>query len=227
MEGRREDKQAIKEKKAGLRALNEVLNSATHGLGALLSVAGLVVLLVYTLRTDPDPWKLFSFSIYGVSMVLLFTASALYHGFREKRVKDILQKVDHAAIYILIAGTYTPFTLISLPQAWGWSLFAIIWGLALAGILFQVFFYREKYRILSALLYLAMSWLIIFAIKPLVSSVPVGGLYWLLAGGIFYSSGVWFYIRKTNPLNHVVWHLFVLAGALSHFLAVFIYLLPL
>ncbi len=218
--------QPAKENQRGQGAFDEVLNSATHGLGAVLSVFGLIVLLVVAYHTDPDPWKMVSFSVYGISLVLLFTASALYHGIREKRIKALLQKLDHSAIYILIAGTYTPFTLVALPGGWGWTFFGIIWGLALAGILFQVFFYKERYRILSTLLYVAMSCLIIFAIEPLISSVPAGALYWLLAGGVFYIGGVWFYIRKNKPLNHVVWHLFVLAGAGAHFLAIFIYLLP-
>lgn len=221
-----EGEQPEKGTRRNLQPMNEMLNSATHGFGALLSVVGLVVLLVHAINTDPDPWKLVSFTIYGISLVLLFTASALYHGFQGKRIKALLQKVDHSAIYVLIAGTYTPFTLVALPEAWGWTFFAIIWILAIAGILFQVFFYKEKYRIISTLLYLAMSWLIIFAVKPLISSVPAEGLYWVLAGGIFYSGGIWFYIHKKNPFNHVVWHLMVLAGALSHFLSVFIYLLP-
>lgn len=206
--------------------LAETLNSITHGLGAVLALAGMAVLLFFTLRHYPDPWKIISFSIYGISLIMLFTASTLYHGVREKKTKSLLQKFDHSAIYILIAGTYTPITLVAMRNNWGWPVFVLIWVMAVAGVLFQVFFYNIKYRRLSALLYVAMGCFIVFALGPLMRAVPTGGLYWLLAGGVFYIAGVLFYLKKQNPFNHVIWHLFVLGGAICHFFAIYLYILP-
>jgi hemolysin III len=178
---------------------HEILNSVTHGIGALLAIAGLVLLLVFASVSEADPWRIVSFSIYGVSLVLMFSASTLYHAFQEKKLKALLNKLDHASIYVLIAGTYTPFTLVSLRGPWGWTIFGVIWALALAGVVFKLFFYTERLRLLSALLYVGMGWLIVVALAPLVRNVPAGGLYWLLAGGLAYSGGVLFYIRKKNP----------------------------
>ncbi len=206
--------------------LHEILNSITHGIGVLLSIAGLVILVVFAATTTGDAWKIVSFSIYGASLITLFTASTLYHSFRNKRIKHFLNIFDHAAIYILIAGTYTPFTLVSLRGPWGWSIFGVIWGLAIAGVVFKLFFYTDRLRLLSAVIYVLMGWIILVAIRPLVQQVPLGGLLWLLAGGLFYSLGVVFYIRKQNRFNHVIWHLFVLAGAISHFFSIYLYVLP-
>jgi hemolysin III len=208
--------------------LDELLNSITHGVGVLLSIAGLVILVVFA-ATSPagDAWKVVSFSIYGASLITMFTASTLYHSFRNKRIKAFLNVFDHVSIYILIAGTYTPFTLVSLRGPWGWSIFGVIWGLAIAGVVYKIFFYNARYRKLSALIYLLMGWVIIVAIRPLIMEVPAGGLYWLAAGGLFYSVGIIFYLRSIkNRFNHVIWHLFVLGGAISHFFAIFGYVLP-
>jgi hemolysin III len=207
--------------------LHEILNSITHGIGVLLSIAGLVLLLVFAATTGyGDAWKFVSFSIYGASLIVLFTASTLYHSIQNKRIKGFLNIFDHAAIFVLIAGTYTPFTLVSLRGPWGWSIFGVIWGLAIAGVVFKLFFYTDRLRLLSALIYFLMGWVILIAIRPLIQEVPVGGLYWLMAGGLFYSLGIIFYLRNQNRFNHVIWHLFVLAGAISHFFSIFFYVLP-
>jgi hemolysin III len=207
--------------------LHEILNSITHGIGVLLSIAALVLLVVFASIRQPDAWKIVSFSVYGFSLILMFTASTLYHSFRNKRVKEYLNIFDHASIFILIAGTYTPFTLVSMRGPWGWSIFGVIWGLAIAGLIFKLFFYTHRMRFISSLIYLAMGWIIIIAIRPLLQSVPTGGLIWLLIGGLCYSFGVIFYLRtKKNRYNHVIWHLFVLGGAISHFFSIFLYVLP-
>jgi hemolysin III len=215
------------ERRPWLPYLDEILNSITHGIGVLLSIAGLVLLLVFAATTGyGDAWKFVSFSIYGASLIVLFTASTLYHGIQNKRIKKFLNIFDHAAIFVLIAGTYTPFTLVSLRGPWGWSIFGVVWGLAIAGVVFKLFFYTDRLRMLSAVIYLMMGWIILVAIRPLIQEVPVGGLYWLLAGALFYSLGIVFYIRRKNRFNHVIWHLFVLAGAISHFFSIFFYVLP-
>ena len=202
----------------------EMLNSLTHGAGTLLALAAMASLLYLSLQAEPDRLKTISFMVYGISLILLFAASALYHGVQHPGIKPLLQKLDHAAIYLLIAGTYTPFTLVALKGAWGWWIFGIIWFLALAGVIFQLGFYRDRYRKVSTFIYLAMSWIIVVASGPLVRSLPAGGLFWVIAGGLLYSAGVFFYLRKKNPFNHVVWHLFVLGGAACHFIAIFLYL---
>lgn len=216
------------EKRRWVKYLDEILNSITHGAGILLSIAALVILVVFA-ATSPagDAWKIVSFSVYGFSLILMFTASTLYHSFQNRRIKAFLNVFDHVSIYILIAGTYTPFTLVSLRGPWGWSIFGVIWALAIAGVVYKIFFYNVRYRKLSALIYFFMGWVIIIAIRPLLTEVPAGGLYWLAAGGLFYSTGIVFYLLSTrNPYYHVIWHLFVLGGAISHFFAIFLYVLP-
>jgi hemolysin III len=202
----------------------ESINALTHGLGAVLSLAGLVVLVVMAGRYG-DAWHIVSCTIYGVTMVLLFSSSTLYHSFRSERVKHIFRIIDHASIYLLIAGTYTPFVLVSLRGGWGWSLFGVVWGLALAGIVFQIFFV-SRFRLLQTLIYLAMGWLAVIAIKPLLTSVPLPGLIWLLAGGLSYTVGALFYLWKKLHYHHAVWHLFVLAGSVCHYFAILFYVLP-
>lgn len=203
----------------------ELANSLTHGLGTILSIAGPFILVVLS-GMQGDAWRIVSFSIYGTSLVLLYTASTLYHSFQSARVKHIFKIMDHSAIYLLIAGTYTPFTLVLLRGGWGWSLFGVIWGLAFTGILFKIFFVN-RFNVLSTIIYLLMGWLIIIAFQPLIDHVPSGGLYWLLAGGIAYSAGTVFYVWEKLPFHHAIWHLFVLAGSLCHFFAVLFYVLPL
>ena len=203
----------------------ELANSITHGLGAALSIAGLVILVVLS-SIQGDAWRIVSFSIYGTCLVLLYTASTLYHSFQSVRVKHVFKIMDHSAIYLLIAGTYTPFTLVLLRGIWGWSLFGIIWGLTITGILFKIFFVN-RFSVLSTIIYLLMGWLIIIAFQPMITHVPSGALYWLLAGGIAYSAGTIFYAWEKLPFHHAIWHLFVLAGSLCHFFAVLFYVLPL
>jgi hemolysin III len=204
--------------------LNEVINSITHGIGALASIFGLIYLVIMA-GIYGTTWHVVSFSIFGSSMILLYTCSMLYHSFTKPNIKAILQKLDHSAIYILIAGTYTPFALVTLRGPWGWSIFGIIWGLAIAGIIFQLLFYKEKLRFVSSIIYLAMGWIVIIAIKPLLNSLPTGGLLWLLGGGLFYSVGVVFYLWRKLPFNHGIWHLFVLGGTVCHFFSIYQYVL--
>lgn len=205
----------------------EFLNSLTHGIGLFLSIAALVLLVVNaSIRTYGDVWKIVSFSIYGFSLITMYTASTLFHSFTNKKIKGFLNLFDHAAIYVLIAGTYTPFTLVSIRGPWGWSIFGVIWGLALAGVVFKLFFYNDKYRKLSAIIYFLMGWIILIAIKPMILQVPTPGLLWLLGGCLIYSMGIPFYIKRERKYYHVIWHLFVLGGSITHFFAVFYYVLP-
>jgi len=208
-------------------SLDELLNSITHGVGVLLSIVGLVLLVVFaSIRPYGDVWKIVSFSIYGLSLITMYTASTLFHAYTNPRVKGFLNLFDHAAIYVLIAGTYTPLTLVSLRGPWGWSIFGVIWGLAIAGVVFKLFFYNDKYRNLSAILYFLMGWVILIAIRPLVQEVQTAGLLWLLGGCLFYSMGIPFYIKRQKRFNHVIWHLFVLAGSITHFFSILYYVLP-
>lgn len=202
----------------------ETINAVTHGAGAVLGAAGLVVLVALAALRG-DAWHVASCAIYGATLVLLFTSSTLYHSFRGPRVKHVFRVIDHSSIYLLIAGTYTPFLLVSLRGGWGWSLFGVVWGLALAGIAFQVFFV-DRFRLAQTLIYLGMGWLVVVATRPLLQRVPLGGLLWLLAGGLFYTLGAVFYLWKKLPYHHGIWHLFVLAGSICHYFAILLYVLP-
>lgn len=204
--------------------MEEVMNAVTHGIGTLLAVAGLVLLIVLA-YLHGDFWHIVSFSIYGTTLVLLYLASTLYHSFTNEKIKRIFKILDHSAIYLLIAGTYTPFTLVPLHGVLGWTIFGLVWGFAVIGIGLKVF-YTGRFKILSTLCYLGMGWFIVFAIKPLIDTVPALGMTWLLVGGLFYTLGSVFYLWKGLPYNHAIWHLFVLAGSISHFIAVFFYILP-
>ncbi len=203
----------------------ELANTITHAAGIGLSIAGLIFLLVRAVLYG-DIWQIVSFSIYGSSLILLYLASTLYHGFKSKRAKEILRVFDHSAIYLLIAGTYTPFLLVTLRGPWGWTLFGIIWGLAITGIILKITF-GPKYEILSTIFYILMGWVVIIAIKPLLAALPLGGFLWLLAGGLAYTGGVLFFAWEKLPFNHAIWHGFVLAGSLFHFIAVSGYISPL
>ncbi len=202
----------------------EILNIITHGLGFLLSIAALVLLVVFA-ALKGNVWHIVSFSIYGVSLVVLYLASTLYHMSKKQSLRNKLNIFDHASIYILIAGTYTPFLLVTLHGPWGWSLLGIIWGLAIGGIIFKILFIG-KYDLVSAAIYVLMGWLIIVAIKPMNEHLATGGLWWLLGGGISYSIGAVFYILNKMPYNHAIFHIWVLLGSLAHFIAVFFYVLP-
>lgn len=204
--------------------MEEKLNALTHGIGALLSVAALITLSVsaYLYGTV---YHMVSFVIYGVTLVLLYLASTLYHSFKDEKLKHLFKIFDHAAIYLLIAGTYTPFTLIALHGTLGWTVFTVIWSVAIVGVILKIFLVK-RFKILSTLLYLAMGWFMIVCIKPLIAALPASGLYWLIAGGLLYTVGSFFYINHRVPYNHAVWHLFVLAGSAAHFITVFCYVLP-
>ncbi len=200
----------------------EIAHSVTHGLGAAASVAGLVLLIVRAVGSG-DPWRVVSFTIFGASMVMLYTASTFYHALTPPRAKHVFKVLDHAFIYLLIAGTYTPFLLVSLRGGWGWSLFGVVWGVALAGIVFKVW-YAGRFRVVSTLLYIALGWLCIIAVKPLLANVPGPGLGWLLGGGAAYTGGAVFYLWRGLKYHHAVWHVFVLAGSVCHWVAVYGYL---
>nr|WP_241244190.1 hemolysin III family protein [Marinitoga sp. 38H-ov] len=201
----------------------EVANSITHGIGAILSFVGLIILIIFSVLKG-NSLQTFSVTIYGISLFLLYLASTLYHSIQNKKIKHILEIIDHSAIYLLIAGTYTPFTLVTLNGKIGWTIFITVWVLAIIGISLKPFFVK-RFRILSTLLYIAMGWIIIFAIKPLVSLLPFGGILWLIIGGLLYTIGAIFYVWRKLPYGHMIWHLFVLGGSISHFIAVFFYVL--
>ena len=199
----------------------ERLNSSTHLMGTLLAAAGAAVLVVLAAR-EGDPWKIVGFSIYGALLLALYTFSTLYHSTRGK-VKRVFQKLDHCSIYLLIAGTYTPFTLVTLRGAWGWSLFGVVWGLAALGIAQEAWLGKGA-RILSLVIYVVMGWLGVIAVKPLIAALTPTGFAWLAAGGLFYTVGIIFYaLDEKLRHGHGIWHLFVVAGSASHYLAILLY----
>jgi hemolysin III len=200
----------------------EIANSVTHGIGAALSLVALV-LLVYFSSNYGDKWRIVSFTIYGGTLFFLYLASTLYHSFTNPRVKNIFRILDHSSIFLLIAGTYTPVTLVSMRGPWGWTLFGIIWALAIIGIITKLFLIG-KYKIVSVIIYLAMGWMIVIAFKPMLQLVPSGLIIWLFIGGICYTLGLIFYASKNVPYFHFIWHLFVLAGSISHFFGMLFYL---
>jgi hemolysin III len=205
-------------------SLEEIANAITHGIGLLLSIAGFVVLLVLAALRG-TAWHIIACSIYGATLICLYTASTLYHAVISPRVKRALRIFDHSAIYLLIAGTYTPFLLVSLRGPWGWSLFGVIWGLALVGVLFK-FWFVERFAILSTAVYIAMGWLVVIAAKPVITHLPLTAIIWLLAGGLAYTGGVIFFAAKRIPYSHAIWHLFVLAGSICHYFAVLSTVIP-
>ena len=200
----------------------EIANAVTAGVGAALSVVGLVLLVLRAAATG-DPWRVVSFTIFGATMVLLYLVSTLYHSLTRTRMRRLFKVLDHAFIYVLIAGTYTPFMLVYLRGPWGWSMFGALWALAIAGVVFKIA-YADHFRRASTLLYLAMGWLGVIAAKPLLNAVPASALLWLLAGGAVYSLGTLFYVWRGQKYHHAMWHLFVLGGTGCHFVAVYGYL---
>ncbi|HEX3527802.1 MAG TPA: hemolysin III family protein [Thermoanaerobaculia bacterium] len=202
----------------------EIAHSATHGLGIVLSIAGLIAMILVSERSR-DVRHVVASVVYGLTLILLYLASTLYHGIPSPRAKRVLKVLDHSAIYLLIAGTYTPFTLISLRGGLGWTLFGLIWGLALLGITLKVAAIG-RFRWLSIVLYLGMGWLVVVALNPLARAVSPAGVRLLFCGGISYTLGVLFYTWRRLPYHHAVWHLFVLAGSVFHFFAVLLYVLP-
>lgn len=202
----------------------EIANSITHGAGLLISLAGLVSLIVLSCIYG-QTGHIVSCTVFGVSLVLLYAASTLYHSFRKPNIKRILKILDHSCIYVLIAGTYTPFLLVIVRGTLGWTLFAVVWSLTIFGIIFKAFFVN-RFKIASTIAYILMGWLIIFAVKPLFQALPEGGIAWLVAGGMSYTLGTIFYMWKKLPFNHAIWHLFVLTGSICHFMAVLFYVIP-
>lgn len=202
----------------------EIANSITHGIGALLAVAGLIVLISVAVNHG-NVWHIVSNSIFGTTMILLYLASTLYHSISLPRAKRVLRLLDHSAIYLLIAGTYTPFLLVNLHGPWGWSLFVLVWGVALTGIVLTATPLGQK-RALSLTLYLFLGWFILIAIKPLMNFLDPGGIRLLVGGGLAYTGGVFFYTWKRLPYHHAIWHLFVLTGSCLHFFAVLFYVIP-
>ncbi|MEW9899321.1 hemolysin III family protein [Chitinivorax sp. PXF-14] len=199
----------------------ERLNSITHLVGAAFSVAGMAILLTIAAQQG-DIWKLVSFSIYGSMLVLLYCFSTLYHSL-QGRAKAVFQRLDHTAIYLLIAGTYTPFTLVTLRGPWGWALFGANWGLALIGIV-QELWLGKRTRVLSLIIYFVMGWMIVFAMKPLIAALPTGGLVLVAAGGLAYTVGIIFYVIDERMRHaHGIWHLFVLVGSICQYLSVLLY----
>lgn len=199
----------------------ERFNSISHLIGAVAALAGLVLLVVPAARQG-DPWKIVSFSIYGTTLLLLYSFSTLYHSSRGK-AKEIFRKLDHHSIYLLIAGTYTPFTLVVLRGSLGWSIFGVIWGLAVLGIVLELLPQRRR-RVLPVVIYLFMGWFCLIALKPLFRALPSAGFAWLLLGGIFYTVGVIFYVFDKRVRHfHGIWHLFVMAGSISHYFTVLFY----
>ena len=202
----------------------EIANSVIHGIGALFSIAALAVLTVSSAQHG-SAWHIVSFVIFGSSMVLLYTFSAVYHGLTNRRAKEVFEFLDHAGVFLLIAGTYTPFALVVLHGRVGWTIFGVIWGLFAAGIIYKAFFLK-KAVIFSTLLYVCMGWVIVLAFKPLLQSLAGQGVFWLVLGGVLYTAGTVFYVRRRMRYHHALWHLFVLAGTGCHFICVLFYVLP-
>jgi hemolysin III len=205
-------------------SIEELANAITHGVGLVFSIIGFVILLVLALMRG-GPWQIAGCAIYGTTLVSLYAASTLYHGVPSPRLKRALLIFDHCAIYLLIAGTYTPFLLVNLRGPWGWSLFGVMWGLALAGILYKLWF-AGHFPILSTSFYILMSWVGVVAVKPVLAHIPAIGLLWLAVGGLMYMLGVVFYASKKIPFNHVIWHLFVMAGSTCHYVAILYSVFP-
>jgi hemolysin III len=202
----------------------EIASAVTHGLGAAAAIAGLAVLATVAARYG-DAWHVVSVSIFGATLVLLYAASTLYHSLPLGRAKAVFRVLDHSAIYLLIAGTYTPFALVSLRGPWGWSLFGVIWGCAVAGIVLRTTF-GVRWRVALVVLYVAMGWAGIVAVRPMLAAMPGRGLALVALGGLAYTFGLVFYGWHRLPYHHAVWHLFVLAGSAFHFSAVLLYVVP-
>ena len=202
----------------------ERFNAYSHLVGAVLAVIGTVMLLQKAGHTQ-DVYKIISSTAYGVCLILLYMGSTIYHSTRHPGVKGVLQKFDHCAIYLLIAGSYTPFTLVTLNRAWGWSLFGVSWGLAAFGIAQELTIGRKsEKRLLSMILYMVMGWLVVVAMYPLLQTLPAWGLFWLVLGGLLYSGGIYWFINDEKiKYGHGIWHLFVLGGSLAQFICVYVY----
>ncbi|GAB2538974.1 PAQR family membrane homeostasis protein TrhA [Gracilibacillus alcaliphilus] len=203
----------------------EIANSVTHGIGVALSIAGLVILIVFS-SLYGSVWHIVSFTIFGSTMVLLYTSSTMLHSLPKGKAKNVFEILDHSSIYFFIAGTYTPFLFIVIKGWEGWTLFGIVWGLAIGGTIFKVFFVK-RFVFFSTLLYVLMGWLIVFCWKTLAATLAPNGIILLVAGGLLYTIGAIFYVWRGFRYHHALWHLFVLAGSAAHFFAVLLYVLPL
>ena len=204
--------------------VEEITNIISHAIGFILGIVALVFLVTYASRHG-NAWHIVSFSIFGSSLIILYGASTFYHSTKKPELRSRLRIFDHASIYILIAGTYTPFTLVTLNGPIGWSIFGTAWGLALTGIILKLFF-TGKYNLISTLMYVVMGWIIIFAIKPVFNILPLEGFLWLVAGGMAYTTGAILYSIKKIKFNHAIFHVLVLIGSTCHFVSVFFYVLP-
>ncbi|MBH5320006.1 hemolysin III family protein [Paenibacillus sp. GSMTC-2017] len=202
----------------------EIANAITHGIGALLSIAALVLLIVFA-AIKGTAMHVVSFTIYGSAMLLLYSASTLVHSFPKGKAKRVFESLDHSFIYVFIAGTYTPILFHIVQGVLGWVLFGIVWGVAVVGVVFKSIF-PSKYLFTSTILYIAMGWIIVFAWKPLTTHLEPGGLQLLITGGVLYTVGTIFYMWRSFPYHHAVWHLFVLAGSIVHFFCIILYILP-
>ncbi len=202
----------------------ELVHAITHGIGALLSIAGLSWMLYLTIETS-DPYRISASIVYGISLILLFLASTLYHGMHASPHKPLLKLLDHCAIYLLIAGTYTPFLLVSMRGESGWWMFGFVWTMATAGILTKLWF-KHRYPKLSLAGYLLMGWIMVIAAPQIAAAIGSSGMVWLIAGGLSYTVGAVFYASKKISYGHAIWHIFVLAGGICHFLAIVWYVLP-
>jgi hemolysin III len=202
----------------------EIANSVIHGVGALLAIGGLAVLTAFA-AMNGTAWHIVACSIFGATLVLLYAASTLHHSVTQPRAKQVLRYVDDAAIFLLIAGTYTPLTLVSLRGGWGWALFGVVWALAILGIVSRLLI-RRRWAPVRIALYVVMGWMVAIAIKPMIASVAPGGLVLLFTGGGFYTGGLVFYVWRRLPYHHAVWHTFVLMGSALHFFAILLYVIP-
>lgn len=203
----------------------EIANSVTHGIGIVLAIAGLAVLTAFA-SVKGDAWHIVACSVFGATLILLYTASTLYHSIQLPRAKKVLRVLDHSAIYLLIAGTYTPFTLVNLRGVWGWTLFAVIWTLAVSGIVIQTT-RLKRWPAIGMILYVGMGWAAVAFLQPMIQTVAPGGLVLILCGGLAYTGGIGFYAWQRLPYNHALWHGFVLLGSVLHFFAILFYVIPL
>lgn len=202
----------------------EIFNAVTHGVGVVFAVAALTLMIVFA-SLYGNAWHIVSVTIYGTTLVMLYVASTLYHSFTNEKVKKVFKILDHSAIFLLIAGTYTPFMLVTIRGVMGLLLLSVVWTFAIVGIILKIFFVG-RFNVLSTLFYIFMGWLVVVALKPLIAAMPAPGVRLLVAGGLLYTLGSFFYIRKNKAFNHGIWHLFVLGGSVCHFLAVLLYVLP-
>ena len=199
-----------------------LFNTITHGIGSVLSIVALVLMVVYA-SYNSDAWSIVGVSIFGSTLILLYMSSTLYHAFSNGRVKQIFKTLDQSFIYLLIAGTYTPVLLITLRNTLGWTVFGLVWAMAIGGITHRIFFF-DKLKKLSLISYILMGWLSLIVFKSLLNAAPAELVVWLLIGGAFYTGGIIFYSWEKLPFNHAIWHLFVLGGSFSHFMGIYLYL---